>query len=460
MAIGPALRRLWRHAAFRRLLTVRVLSQAADGTLQVGMASYILFSPQTQPNAWAIAAVLALTLLPFTLVGPFVSTYLDRWSRRQVAVISDTIRCALAVVIGGIIAGDLTDGGWQVALFAALLVAMSINRFMLAGLAAGMQHTVDADEYLSASSILPTVGPLGVVIGAALGFAARAGLGPFLPSHQADAVVFWVAAVGFACSVMVSRRFAHDALGPEPGQARTKARDVLVGLGAAWRHLNHRAPAALGLAGMFFSRVLFGLLSVIVILALRNHYHTDPAPALADLTVWGLLTGAGFISATPFVPLLARRLGLRRTAVAVLLLGGIAQSFTALIPQKWTLFVVSFFIGLAAQSFKICVDTLVQAHIDEEFKGRVFVFYDVLFNLAFVLAAVLAALVLPPQGLSAVAFVLMAVAWVVLGIGFGAGALLIGRAAFERGTGDVTGADAPANPPGATGLSAAEARTD
>lgn len=55
MGVVSAVRRLWRHAPFRRLLTLRVLSQAADGTLQVGMASYILFSPQSQPDAWAIA---------------------------------------------------------------------------------------------------------------------------------------------------------------------------------------------------------------------------------------------------------------------------------------------------------------------------------------------------------------------------------------------------------------------
>ena len=92
MKLIPALRRLWRHAAFRRLLTLRILSQAADGTLQVGMASYLLFSPQSQPNAWAIAGVLALTLLPFTVIGPFVSPLLDRWSRRNVALYSDISR--------------------------------------------------------------------------------------------------------------------------------------------------------------------------------------------------------------------------------------------------------------------------------------------------------------------------------------------------------------------------------
>lgn len=439
MAIGPALKRLWRHQAFRRLLTVRVLSQAADGTLQVGMASYILFSPQSQPNAWAIAGVLALTLLPFTVIGPFVSTYLDRWSRRHVTVISDTIRCALAVVIGVIIAANLTDGGWQLVLFGALLVAMSINRFMLAGLSAGMQYTVETDEYLSASSILPTVGPLGVVIGAVLGFAARAGLGPFLPAHQADAVVFWVAAVGFFCSVLVSRRFARDALGPEPGQPRTTVREVLEGLGRAWGHLGTRAPAGLGLVSMFVSRLLFGMLTVIVILALRNSFHVgDPTAALADLTIWGLLTGAGFILATPFVPVIARRIGLRWTAVGVLVLGGVAQLVPALLGGKWTLFVISFFVGLAAQSLKICVDTLVQAHIDEEYKGRVFVFYDMLFNGAFVLAAVVVALTLPETGLSTVAFAVLAAVWLALGLVFGVVSRIIGKATFEKGTEDLT----------------------
>ena len=100
MKLIPALRRLWRHAAFRRLLTLRVLSQAADGTLQVGMASYLLFSPQSQPDAWAIAGVLALTLLPFSVIGPFVSPLLDRWSRRDVALYSDVTRAALSLVLG------------------------------------------------------------------------------------------------------------------------------------------------------------------------------------------------------------------------------------------------------------------------------------------------------------------------------------------------------------------------
>ena len=84
-------------------MTLRALSQSADGTVQVGMAAYLLFSPASQPDAWSIAAILAITFLPFTLLGPFVSPLLDTWSRRQVAVVSDVVRALLSALVGVLI---------------------------------------------------------------------------------------------------------------------------------------------------------------------------------------------------------------------------------------------------------------------------------------------------------------------------------------------------------------------
>lgn len=448
MQFGPALRRLWRHEPFRRLLKLRVLSQAGDGTLQVGMASYILFSPQSQPDAWAIAGVLAITLLPYSILGPFVSTLLDRWSRRHVTVISDIIRAVLALMVGALIAFDLTDGVWQAVFYGALLVAMSVNRFMLAGLSAGLQYTVEPDEYLTSSSIIPTVGPLGVVIGAILGFGARVGLGPVLGANQADAVVFLVAAALFAGSVMIARGFHRDALGPEPGQPRSSPGDVARGLGEALRHLRSRPAAELALFGMFVSRLLFGMFSVALILAVRNLFNTGGDEALGDLTLWGLFTGAGFISSTAAVPLLVRRLGLLRTAIVVLAMGCVAQALAAVWPSMWVLFVLSFFVGLSVQSLKICVDTIVQAHVDEQYKGRVFTLYDVGFNFAFVLAAVVAALAFPDTGIDRAGFAVMALGYAALAVTFVTVARRIGPATFEKGTEDLTGGSGPSPVPG------------
>ena len=56
-----------------------------------------------------------------------------------------------------------------------------------------------------------------------------------------------------------------------------------------------------------------------------------------------------------------------------------------------------------------------------------------------VLAAVVAALFLPADGLSAVGFAVMALAWLLFGVVFAADSRRIGSATFEKGTEDLTG---------------------
>ncbi len=53
-----------------------------------------------------------------------------------------------------------------------------------------------------------------------------------------------------------------------------------------------------------------------------------------------------------------------------------------------------------AQASKICVDTVIQETIEDDFRGRVFSFYDTLFNVTFVAAAVIGVIVLPVTGRS------------------------------------------------------------
>lgn len=437
MAVGSALRQLWRRPGFRRLLTLRALSQSADGTVQVGMASYLLFSPTSQPDAWSIAAILAITFLPFTLLGPFVSPLLDTWSRRQVAVLSDLLRAGLSAMIGVLILIGATTGGWQAVMFAALLVLLSVNRFMLAGLTAGLQHVVDEDEYLTASSILPMVGPMGVVVGALLGMAARLGLAPWLGADPANAVVFWVATVLFLGSVTLGLRFGRDALGPAPGASRVRVRQVGRELAVAFGHLRSRPVAGLAITVLFGVRLLFGMFSVAVILAFRNLLTDDPVVALADLTVWGTLTGIGFIAASAVVAPLTRWIGLRRAALVVLL-GAAVATGVALSGSRGLMLGVSVAVGLGTQCFKIAADTFVQAHVAEEFKGRVFTFYDMAFNGAFVLAAAVAAVLLPTTGIGAWVAPGVATAWLLLAVGFWVASARIGAAEFEKGTEDLT----------------------
>ncbi|HPZ51268.1 MAG TPA: MFS transporter, partial [Propionibacteriaceae bacterium] len=83
---------------------------------------------------------------------------------------------------------------------------------------------------------------------------------------------------------------------------------------------------------------------------------------------------------------------------------------------------------------KICTDTLVQAHIDDTYKGRVFVIYDMVFNAALSIAAVIAALILPANGVSVPVFLGLAVAYGVIAVGFAIWSGRIGPELFDRGT--------------------------
>ena len=63
--------------------------------------------------------------------------------------------------------------------------------------------------------------------------------------------------------------------------------------------------------------------------------------------------------------------------------------------QIQTILPAALLLGIVAQGSKICVDTLVQEQVEDDFRGRVFSFYDTLFNVTFVAAAVVAAFLLP-----------------------------------------------------------------
>ena len=182
-----SLRQLWRHRYFRRLLAVRVATQSSDGVLQIALASYVLFSPERQPDAASIAAVLAITLLPFSILGPFVGVVLDRVARRQVLVVVDLLRAGLAVSLAALVATGLRTGATETVFYGGVLLAMSLNRFLLAALSASLPHTIESSEYMVANSVVPTVGPAGVLIGAGLGTVLRLVLGRVMPDYSANA---------------------------------------------------------------------------------------------------------------------------------------------------------------------------------------------------------------------------------------------------------------------------------
>ncbi len=144
--------------------------------------------------------------------------------------------------------------------------------------------------------------------------------------------------------------------------------------------------------------------------------------------------GAGFVLSAAFMPRLVRSLGMRGALIALMVATGLVQALPGGILNRWALLAASFFVGLFAQSLKAGVDTVCQAHIDEAYKGRVFIVYDMIYNALYVGGAVLAALVLPVHGVSHPGLLGLAAGYLLVAALFAAASGRHSRL-YDRGTG-------------------------
>jgi MFS family permease len=403
MSFTADLRSVLRGRDFRRLYATRLTSQASDGAFQIGLASLFFFSPERAADAAGVATAFAVLLLPYSIVGPFAGVFLDRWRRRQVLVWGNVIRAVMIVGVAALVASGIVG----LPLYVVVLACLSVNRFYLAGLSAALPHVVDRDDLVMANSVSTTSGTIAAIVGGGLGLGLKTLLGA---GDRADAVVILVSAGTFLTASLIASRMHRDLLGPDlaetPVQTRRALRHVAAGLADGARHVMAHPPAGHALAAITAHRFFYGVTTIVAILLYRNYFN-DPADVDAGIQGLGYVfaaSGFGFFLAALITPEVTHRLSKPRWIVACLLM---AAAFTTVylgwLTEALTV-VGAFFAGVAAQGVKICVDTLVQESVDDAYRGRVFSFYDVLFNLSFISAAAFTAAFLPADGASTAVF--------------------------------------------------------
>ncbi|MCM2391482.1 MFS transporter [Streptomyces albipurpureus] len=404
------LRVLLRLTNFRRLLAVRLLSQSADGVYQVALATYVVFSPEKQTSPAAIASAMAVLLLPYSLIGPFAGVLLDRWERRQVFLYGNLLRALLASSTAVLILISVPD--WI--FYASALSVTAVNRFVLAGLSAALPRVVDQERLVTANALSPTAGTLAATAGGGLAFAVR------LVSEDSDAAVVLLGAVLYLCSALASLRMGRQLLGPDPERVQPRLTAALAstarGLSDGLRHLKERPTAARVLAAMTLMRFNYGALTVMVLMLCRYAWYDNEQDGLALLGIAVAVSGAGFFAAAVLTPWAIHRFG--RYGWVVLCAGAAAvlEPALGLFFAPGPILIAAFVLGFITQGSKITTDTVVQTSVDDAYRGRIFSLYDVLFNVAFVGAAAVAALILPPDGRSVQLVVLVALIYAAIAV--------------------------------------------
>ena len=405
---------------FRRLLSVRVTGQFADGLFQTALASYVLFSPERQADARSIAGAFAVLLLPYCVLGPFMGVFIDRWRRRQILLVANIFRAVLTCVIALIAASSAPE----YALLVVGVITISANRLILAALGAAIPRVVPLERVVTANAVAPTLGTLATVTGASSGVGLRFLLGGAGDTN--DSVLIAAAAVVYVIAGALALRLAADALGPE---ARFELPPALQAVTAVTRELSQGVRAVLSHRGARESfavtgaqRFAFGVATVATVLLVRNTFASpaEPDAGLANLARVVLVVGIGLLIGAVATPSLARAVGTLRTLVIAMVLGATAEVIRVVATAQGlglTIVLLSvLLLGMAAQMTKVSVDSTLQRELDDSFRGRTFSLYDLVFNAAFVAAAAIGAFSIPSDGSAPVVEAVLAVLYAVVAI--------------------------------------------
>jgi hypothetical protein len=247
---------------------------------------------------------------------------------------------------------------------------------------------------------------------AIIGGLAALGLNVATGNTERGAAVTLLAGGGcYVAASLVAATMRRDLLGPvrEPGQAPTarllgELASVVAGLVAGARYvIRRRGPAgALGVtAGYSF---LFGPLFLMVILLYRDYFYRSSVGAAESHHFCAALAtppATRRLSKPAWITLLVAA-----SAVVTIALG---ETFNQL-----AYLALGFCLYLARQGVAISATTILQEEVDDAYRGRMFAFYDMMFNVTYAAGAGLSAAFMPDDGHSPAIVALVAAGYAIL----------------------------------------------
>lgn len=369
-------REIFAQPGFTRFFSTRLVSQAGDGIFQLATADLLLFdNPGTNP-ALTLAILSAVTLVPFSIVSPFVGVFIDRWERKTILQVVPLIRAVLAATIAlGI--GRNTQG---FLFYAVVLIVLSANRFFLATMSAVLPQFVPEDDLLVANSVASTGGSVSNVIGLGIGSALAALVGGTRTAG--------FAAIAFAGGAILARGLnVHRGLPKNTKPLSEDIKDVIEEMVDGVLRLRSSAKATFALTAVSVNQLLIGAMTGVVATYFISTLNLGVGAVTAMLGVIAAGIGIG----VAIVPAVARRVGRERMIPLSFGVVAITMLFVGATLSRAVVVASALLIGLAYAIIKIPVDTIVQEEMPDSYRGRAFAAYDMLFNISRVTGTAVAA---------------------------------------------------------------------
>ena len=354
--------RLFRNRSFRALWLGQFVSIFGDRLHYLALLALIVERAHDPRNpAPELALVPAVSFLPTILVGPLAGALVDTWDTRRVLVISDFLRgCIVLLIIPAAVHGGL----W--AAFALVFLLYLANSFFLPARSSILPDLVESHELVEANSLATLAGVCATIAGSALGgiLVERAG---WRWGLAIDGLTYFVS-VGFLAALKPRPRERPPRSTGWAGIYRDLGRDVKEGFGITARSRTILGP----ILALVLLWIAGGALHVAgtVLLRRRMEAFVSGTGGLLSAVGFGMVAGT-LLTAwrgklwTPRASMGAALLGIG----ASLLLFTRAFSLPALLG-------VGFTAGIFVAILLVTTESVVQAAVAPEARGRVFALRD------------------------------------------------------------------------------------
>jgi len=383
--VVPFVRRsvsLFSNRDFGALMGAVFLAVLGDGIVQASLAKTIAFggkagfSLDQARSPRHILALVLLTYLPYMLISPFMGVVIDRFDRRKLLVLANGFRAAVIVVIG-LGASSLPDA----VLIAALILTLASTRLVLAIKSAGLPTVLSGRNLMQGNSISQAGQAVFQLTGAGIAL-----VGTKLASAG---VVIVGGAIVYGVGAMFASRARNLAEGTRSARFLAEARRILRDIGEGIRQIRKRPAASLGVTSFLTLRTLVSFASLVFALQARDILGGKGDSSNTAVIVAGLAAAAGASLGFVLAQVLKERVPPARLIVVAMGTAGVGFVLVGGVRSTFGLSVTAFVAALAYFIGKISADTIMQQSLPDQYRGRGFSFFDVAFNLAWIVPALI-----------------------------------------------------------------------
>ena len=342
-----------RQPNFARLWTGGLISLTGDRVLSTALPFYIY---QQTGSTLATSGLILATIAPRFLLGSIVGVYVDRWNRKHIMIVANLVR---AVVLLGLAAAPATV--FSLAIYLVVLLEAILSTFFDPAENALLPTLVDEDQLMTANTLNALNNTLARLIGPALGgvLLAIAGINTVI---LFDILSYLVAALLIAGITRVPRADeSHSADSPSGNSVLLAWRD-------GFRYMRQTQVVAILFLVLGLTTFAGTMLDPLIAPFVNDDLHAD-----ASILGWMLTAqGVGGLLSGLVIGQWVHKLRPALLMGVSALLAGILLLIVFNVPLIPVAIGLHFLLGLPLVGSRAGTQTLLQLHIPDAYRGRVF----------------------------------------------------------------------------------------